>query len=89
MSFRRMYVCRFDVDNGTTTTTTTRPQRVELSLQGKEADEKARREGDTLSMEKKFLELMKRKLRKKRAIAEAARQVSYYCRQTCRETHLR
>ena len=87
MSFRRMYVCRFDVDNGTTTTTTTtRPQRVELSLQGKEADEKARREGDTLSMEKKFLELMKRKLRKKRAIAEAARQVSYYC---CRKTHLR
>lgn len=51
------------------------PQRVELSLQGKEADEKTRREGDTLSMERKFLELMKRKLRKKRAIAEAARQV--------------
>lgn len=52
-----------------------RPQRVELSLEGKEADEKTRREGDTLSMERKFLELMKRKLRKKRAIADAARQV--------------
>eukprot|EP00752_Nemacystus_decipiens_P012264 g10871.t1 len=50
-------------------------ERVELSLQAKEADEKTRREGDTLSMEKKFLELMKRKLRKKRTIAEAARQV--------------
>eukprot|EP00903_Cladosiphon_okamuranus_P014759 g13676.t1 len=50
-------------------------ERVELSLQGKEADEKTRREGDTLAMERKFLELMKRKLRKKRAIAEAARQV--------------
>lgn len=50
-------------------------QRVELSLEGKEADEKTRREGDTLSMERKFLDLMKRKLRKKRVIAEAARQV--------------
>ncbi|CAM9333131.1 unnamed protein product, partial [Ectocarpus fasciculatus] len=50
-------------------------ERVELTLQSKEADEKTRREGDTLSMERKFLELMKRKLRKKRAIAEAARQV--------------
>ncbi|CBJ48625.1 coiled-coil flagellar protein, move backward only 2 [Ectocarpus siliculosus] len=50
-------------------------ERVELTLQSKEADEKTRREGDTLSMERKFLELMKRKLRKKRSIAEAARQV--------------
>lgn len=56
-----------------------RLQRVELSLQSKEADEKTRREGDTLSMERKFLELMKRKLRKKRAIAEAARQVGVCC----------
>lgn len=44
-------------------------------LAGKEADEKARREGDTLSMERKFLDLMKRKLKKKRSIAETARQV--------------
>ncbi|CAM9197706.1 unnamed protein product [Hapterophycus canaliculatus] len=50
-------------------------ERMEVMLEGKEADEKARREGDTLSMEGKFFELMKRKLRKKRAIADAARQV--------------
>lgn len=51
---------------------------MELTLAGKEADERARREGDTLSMEGKFFELMKRKLRKKRAIADAARQVRSY-----------
>ncbi|CAN0155595.1 unnamed protein product, partial [Scytosiphon promiscuus] len=50
-------------------------ERVELTLAGKEADERARREGDTLSMEGKFFELMKRKLRKKRYIADAAKQV--------------
>lgn len=50
-------------------------QRVELGLAGKEVDEKMRRQTDTFSMERKFLELMKRKLRKKRTIVEAARQV--------------
>lgn len=50
-------------------------QRVELGLEGKEVDEKIRRETDTSSMERKFLELMKRKLKKKRTIVEAARQV--------------
>lgn len=51
---------------------------MELTLEGKEADEKARREADTLSMEGKFFEIMKRKLRKKRAIADAAKQVRAY-----------
>lgn len=50
-------------------------QRVEVGLVGKEVDEKLRREGDTCSMERKFLDMLKRKLRKKRVIAEAARQV--------------
>lgn len=50
-------------------------QRVELGLAKKEVDEKTRRQTDTFAMERKFLELMKRKLRKKRAIVETARQV--------------
>lgn len=52
-------------------------QRVELGLAAKEADDRNRREGDSLSMERKFLEMLKRKLKKKRAIAEAARQVPH------------
>ncbi|CAM9663192.1 unnamed protein product [Pylaiella littoralis] len=63
-------------------------ERVELMLAGKEADEKARREGDTLSMERKFLELMKRKLRKKRSIAEAARQVIPVLEQQLRDAQI-
>lgn len=53
-------------------------KRVELSLAGKEVDEKTRRESDTFSMERKFLDVLKRKLKKKRTIADAAKQVYRY-----------
>lgn len=52
------------------------PQRVEKGMLAKEVEDKVRREGDSLSMERKFLSLLKRKLRKKRTIADAAAQVT-------------
>lgn len=51
-------------------------QRVEKGLAAKEMEEKVRREGDSSSMERKFLCILKRKLKKKRTIADAAAQVT-------------
>lgn len=53
-------------------------QRVEIGLAAKEVDENSRRERDSLSMERKFLNGAKRKLRKKMTIADAAAQVNAY-----------
>lgn len=50
-------------------------QCVEIGLAAKEVEEKTRREGDTLSIERKHVNALKRRLRKKRTISEAVAQV--------------
>lgn len=53
-------------------------QRVELELAAKDVREKTRRENDRLALERKCLEVVKSKLKKKRSIAETAKQVGTY-----------
>lgn len=53
-------------------------KRVELALAEKGANEKVRIEGDRSSMERRFFDVIKIKLQKKRAVVDAAREVGFF-----------